>query len=104
MSCKCGVDRIAFDRVLKADALSWDPSIFWFAFGRLPGHCILQSRPRAESHNRPVAAKREHSPRSFNAVPRPTALRTLGSNIWGPRFQDVIVGIGVQRLHTRNYT
>src|SRR5258708_18459407 len=104
MSSKGCVKSVAADCLCQADALRGNPSALGLAFGGLASDGILQTGPRTQGHNRPVAAESQHSAGPLNAVPGPGSLRALRANARDPGLESVLVGISMKRLHAGDHS
>jgi hypothetical protein len=94
-STKC----IAANRLLNSQALFWNKTSLGFTFGGLPRDRSLNTLPRIQRHNRPIAAESEMPTGIRNTLPGPSARSSIPAGVTRPDVQRIHIRIGMQRLH-----
>src|SRR5207244_7171757 len=96
-------ERVAVNRLRHGEPLLGDEACFWLTFQRLARDRSLNSLPRIESHDRPIAAEGQAASCISDALPDPCAGSTIGAGIPRPNVQRVGVGVRMERLHASDY-
>src|SRR5581483_3672698 len=103
-ACNRGVQGICLDCICQADALAGNPSARRVALPGLTRHGVLHTLPGIQRDDGPVAAEGKNSSALLDALPWPSAGGTVRPRVPRPDFQGVVVGIGMQGLHTGDHT
>src|SRR5213079_575336 len=96
-------ESVPVNRLRHGEPLLGDETAFWFAFQRLARDRSLNSLPRVESHDRPIAAEGQVASCIRDAFPDPRAGSTIGAGIPRPNVQRVGVRIRMERLHAGDH-
>ena len=77
----------------------WNETSLGLAIGGLPSHRGLNSFPRIESHDGPIAAETEVAAGIGNALPHPGSGSALRADIVHPYIKNIGARIRMERLH-----